>query len=162
VIDTQHYTESLMFKKILIPIDGSKEASAAGQFAIDLARSCGASAVALHVAPPFQMPYFEDFVRPPDTTRDQWQTGLRNAAERRFQLLKDAARDAGVPFSAECVFAENAAEAVVAAAKSYGCDLIVMGPRGRGGVADYLLGSVTARVLGGSNVSTLVHRAPSS
>ena len=147
-----------MFKKILIPIDGSKEAGAAGRFAIDLARTFGASAVALHVAPPFQIPYFEDFVPPPDTTREQWQAGLRNAAERHFEPLKEAARAADVRFAAECVFADAPAEAIVTAARSYGCDLIVMSPRGRGGVAGYLLGSVTARVLAMSKVSVLVHR----
>ena len=149
-----------MFKKILIPIDGSKEAAEAGRFAVDLAKSCGASAVALHVAPPFQQPYFEDFIPPRQTTREQWQSDLRDAALRHFDPLSKAARTGGILFSAECAFADNPAQTIVAAAKSYGCDLIVMGPRGRGGVAGYLLGSVTTRVLGMSNVTTLVYHSP--
>jgi nucleotide-binding universal stress UspA family protein len=148
-----------MFKKILVPTDGSNEATAAGRQAIDLATALGASVVLFHVAAPFQREFFEDFVLPPQTTRESWQAGMRTAAERHFQALKEAARSAGVKLSTDIAFESRPSDAIGAAAKAHGCDLIVMGSRGRGGVADYLLGSVASRLLGTSTIPVLVHRS---
>lgn len=151
-----------MFKKILVPTDGSADATEAGQRAIDIARAAGASVVLFHVAPPFQREVFEDFMAPRETTRDAWQAGMRNIAERHFLSLKDAARSKGVPMSTDISFDRRPAEAIDAAAEAHGCDLIMMGPRGRSGVTGYLLGSVTARVLGATRIPVLVHRSASS
>jgi nucleotide-binding universal stress UspA family protein len=63
-----------------------------------------------------------------------------------------------VKLTTDIAFAGRPSDAIGAAAEAHGCDLIVMGPRGRGGVADYLLGSVTLRVLGISTVPVLVSR----
>lgn len=147
-----------MFRRILVPVDGSSEARAAGYQAIELAQSLGAAVIALHVAPPFQSQYFEDFVPPPATTSEMWQAGLRTVAERHFEPLLDAARQQGVSFTTDVVFNDRPADAIELAARQNGCDLIVMGPRGHGGVADFLLGSVTQRVLAASKVPVLVHR----
>jgi nucleotide-binding universal stress UspA family protein len=148
-----------MFDKILVPVDGSSEARAAARQALDLARALHASVVVLHVAPPFQTQYFEDFVPPPDSTRELWQAGLRSIAERYFKPMKDTAQQLGVALSTDVVFDDHPADAIGAAAKAHGCSLIVMGPRGRGGVAGYVIGSVTLRVLGASGIPVLVHRA---
>jgi nucleotide-binding universal stress UspA family protein len=148
-----------VFKKILVPTDGSKEASAAGRQAIELAKALGIPVVVFHVAPPFERELFRDFTPPQQTTREAWQAGMRNTAERHFQPLKEAARDAGVAMSTDIAFDPRPSEAISAAASAHGCDLIVMGPRGRGGVADYLLGSVTQRVLGANRIPVLVHRS---
>lgn len=147
-----------MFRKILIPVDGSSEARAAGRQAIELAQSLGASVIALHVAPPFQSQYFEDFMPPPTTTNEMWQAGLRKVAERHFEPLRDAAQQQGVALSTEVVFHDRPADAIETAARRNGCDLIVMGPRGQGAVTAFLLGSVTQRVLAASKVPVLVHR----
>jgi nucleotide-binding universal stress UspA family protein len=147
-----------MFRKILVPVDGSVESRSAGRQAIELAQALGSAVVALHVAPPFQSQYFEDFVPPPTTTSEMWQAGLRKVAERHFEPLRDAARQEGVTFTTEVVFQDRPAEAIEMAARQNGCDLIVMGPRGHGGVADFLLGSVTQRVLAASKIPVLVHR----
>ena len=151
-----------MFKRILLPTDGSIEALAAGRQAIELATAMGASVLALHVAPPFQAQYFEDLVPPPQTTHDMWQAGLRQVAERHFKPLQDAAGVAGVRLRTEVVFDDRPADAIAAAARDHACDLIVMGSRGRGGVSAYLLGSVTTRVLGASRIPVLVHRIPTA
>ena len=50
------------------------------------------------------------------------------------------------------------AEAIVDAATSFGADLIVMGSRGRTGLARLLLGSVARRVLYGAKCSVLIVR----
>jgi nucleotide-binding universal stress UspA family protein len=149
-----------MFKKILVPTDGSSEALAAGQQAIELAKQIGASVVAFHVAPPFEREIYEDFTAPPPTTRESWQAGMRKAAERYFQPLRDSARGVGVALNTDISFDRRPSDAICAAAKAHGCDLIIMGPRGRTGIADHLLGSVTTRVAGASTIPVLVYRRP--
>lgn len=148
-----------MFRKILVPVDGSPESRAAGRQAIALAQALGASVLALHVAPPFQSQYFADFVPPPTTTNDMWEAGLRNVAERHFEPLRTLAAQQNVTLDTEVVFHDRPAEAIDGVARQSGYDLIVMGPRGHGGVAGYLLGSVTQRVLATTRVPVLVHRA---
>jgi nucleotide-binding universal stress UspA family protein len=148
-----------MFDKILVAVDGSSESRAAAQQALELARALGSSVVALHVAPPFHPQYFEDFVPPPTTTRELWQAGLRSVAERHFHPVKEPAHELGVALVTDVVFDDHTADAIVAAAQLHGCSLIVMGPRGRGGVAGFLLGSVSSRVMGISRIPVLLHRS---
>jgi nucleotide-binding universal stress UspA family protein len=148
-----------MFKKILVPTDGSKEATAAGREAIELARLHGASVIAFHVAPPFQRDVFEEFMISPQTTRESWQEGMRLVADRCFHGLKEIARASGVPFSTDIAYDKRPADAIAAAVNAHACDLVVMGPRGRSGLAEYMLGSVTLRVLAATTIPVLVHRA---
>jgi len=148
-----------MFRKILVPTDGSKEASAAGLQAIELAKALGTSVIAFHVAPPFQRELFSDFTPPAQTTRESWQAEMRKIAQRHFQTLKERAHSLSVPLSTDIAFDQRPSEAISAAATAHDCDLIVMGPRGRGGVAEYLIGSVTTRVLGASRIPVLVFRS---
>lgn len=150
-----------MFRRILVPVDGSPEARAAGQQAIELAHLLGATVLALHVAPPFQSQYFADFVPPPATTNDMWEAGLRSVAERHFEPLRQLADERSVALATEVVFHDRPAEAIGDVARQSGYELIVMGPRGHGGVAGYQVGSVTQRVVATARVPVLVHRTTS-
>jgi nucleotide-binding universal stress UspA family protein len=49
-------------------------------------------------------------------------------------------------------------QAIIAAASDRGCDLIVMGSHGRGGLAAVVLGSVTTKVLTHTKTPVLVYR----
>jgi len=69
----------------------------------------------------------------------QLQTGLRQAAAR--------ARELGAT-AVETKLVEGVAwPEIVAAAKTQGCDLIVMGTQGRSGLSHLLLGSVAEKVV---------------
>jgi nucleotide-binding universal stress UspA family protein len=50
--------------------------------------------------------------------------------------------------------------AIIEAARRESCDLIVVAAHGRRGLADLLLGSVTAKVLAHSEIPVLVYRRP--
>jgi nucleotide-binding universal stress UspA family protein len=54
----------------------------------------------------------------------------------------------------------DAASEIIAAAEAVGADLVVMGSRGRTGVARVLLGSVARNVLQGSRASVLIVHGP--
>jgi nucleotide-binding universal stress UspA family protein len=64
-------------------------------------------------------------------------------------------REAGVEFSTAIVEGP-AAEAILRIAQAEGCDLIIMGSRGRGMVQGLLLGSVSYRVLHHAQIPVLI------
>jgi nucleotide-binding universal stress UspA family protein len=68
----------------------------------------------------------------------------------------NAAKEAGVP--CETIQVENGQpyQAIIAAAKDKGCDLIVMSSHGRSGLSMLLIGSVTNKVLTYAKTPVLV------
>lgn len=144
-----------MFTHILVASDGSSVSSLAAQAAVDLARSCGASIVALSIAVPEAPPLIEGgMVFDPGQQADD----LLEYAHGVVDALAKAARAAGV----ECIpvtrIAPDASQAIVMAAREYRCDLIVMGSHGRRGLSRLLAGSVTQEVLVSAPVPVLVYR----
>jgi len=69
-----------------------------------------------------------------------------------------AADSAGVSCETLHVEHEHPYQAVIDTAASKGCDLIVMAPHGRRGVAAVVLGSETVKVLTHSRIPVLVYR----
>ena len=63
-----------------------------------------------------------------------------------------------MPCETVCEASDHPHEAIVAAAATHGCDLIVMASHGRRGVAGILLGSETQKVLTHSKIPVLVFR----
>lgn len=132
----------MRLREILVPVDFSAPSERALERAIDLARTFGSRIHLLHsYAVPVQgvMPY--DFAVPDHV----WQ-GIRDAAERRLEALREKVAAAGVEASAE-LSEEMPAEAVVKAAGARGADLVVMGTHGHSGLKHVLLGSVAERTI---------------
>jgi len=72
--------------------------------------------------------------------------------------VRDAAQAQGVAAKAVVSRSNLVAEAIMAAAKKYKCDLVVMASHGRKGIKRVLLGSETQQVLTYSSVPVLVVR----
>ena len=70
--------------------------------------------------------------------------------------VAEAARAAGVPCETVQLEQDQPHEAIIAAAKQRGCDLIVMASHGRSGIRAVVLGSVTNKVLTHTNIPVLV------
>jgi nucleotide-binding universal stress UspA family protein len=68
----------------------------------------------------------------------------------------NAARQAGVSCDTIQVENEQPYQAIIAAAKNKGCDLIVMASHGRSGLSGVLIGSVTNKVLTHTQTPVLV------
>ena len=67
-----------------------------------------------------------------------------------------AAEAAGVPFKGVHDQVARIDRAIIAAAESQGCDMIVMVTHGRGAFGEFLYGSQTKAVLAGSKLPLLV------
>lgn len=147
-----------MYRRILVPTDGSAVAERAVDAAIEFARACGSEIVALSVAVP--QPAFQSL----EGTL-AWDDGLQMAlatqqAEAFAHAVAGRARQAGVPCTAVASCALDPAEAIGDAAREHGCDLIVMGSHGRRGLSRLLAGSVTQAVLAYAPAPVMVLRPP--
>jgi nucleotide-binding universal stress UspA family protein len=122
-------------KAILVATDGSAPARRAFATALELAEPAGASLVLLHVA------------ADPDVAADGRLAELRTEAERR-----------GVACRVEIVEGDPV-ETILSRAEALDADLVVIGSRGRGSVAEEVLGSVSSGVLHGADRPVLIVRA---
>jgi nucleotide-binding universal stress UspA family protein len=142
-----------MYKRILIPTDGSAPSENAVKAGLELAKSLGAEATLLYVVEPVvpriligpeTVPYY------PDLTRD-----LEIAGKQALERAEGFAQYLEVPVKAE-LKQGNAAQVIVEEAAEH--DLVVMGTHGRSGLDRLLLGSVTQKVLQRSPKPVLVVR----
>ena len=144
-----------MFKRILVPTDGSEITRKAVATAVSLAKTLGATIDALSVKEPF--PYSAISEMQPVPPQEFYDAQERIAAAR-VKAVLDAASAAGVSGKGHTVEALHPWEAILDHAKAQQCDLIVMASHGRRGLSKLLLGSETTRVLAHSSVPVLVCR----
>ena len=142
-----------MYKRIIVPTDGSDITAKAVSTAVALAKLSGASLVTLCVKEPF--PYSAISEMQPVPPQEFYDAQERIAAGR-VQAVLAAAAAAGVPAEGATVEALHPWEAILDAAKQKGCDVIVMASHGRRGMAALLIGSETSRVLTHSPLPVLV------
>ena len=144
-----------MFKRILVPTDGSEITAKAIDAAIELAKSIGAELCTISVKEPF--PYSAISEMQP-TPPQEFFDAQERIANQRVQSVVDLARAAGVGCQAHTVEALHPWEAIIDHAKRMECDLLVMASHGRRGVSALLLGSETQKVLTHSKIPVLVVR----
>ena len=142
-----------MFKKILVPSDGSQLAHQAAEFAADLARIHGAQVLGVYVIDPF--PY----IGIGDASAVGLQAYLTEAQAAAGQSLEDIRQccvQKGVTFEGDTIERNVTYEGILETAEAEGCDLIVMGSHGRKGMQALILGSVAQKVLTYAKVPVLI------
>ena len=144
-----------MYKRILVPTDGSDITAKAVQSAVGLARLCGAELYVLAVKEPF--PYSAISEMQPVPPQEFFDAQERVAVAR-VKAATDEGAAAGVSCHGHTVEALHPWEAILDHAKAQACDLIVMASHGRRGVTALLLGSETQKVLTHSTLPVLVVR----
>ena len=142
-----------MFKHILIPTDGSRPANAGAKAGIRLAKALHAKLTAVHVAFAYAPRSYMPGVSPGKLRELSAQEAKKSLAS----VVRDAAK-AGVACKTRTVVGGEPWQAIVRAARSGGCDCVVMGSHGRSGIRGLVLGSETARVLARSRIPVLVVR----
>lgn len=148
-----------MFKKILIPTDGSPLSAQAANAGVTFARSIGAEVVALNVTQPFAATIgFDGMAAAYAITDEDYEKAAADQADKYLKNILDRAETAGVKAEFRAVSNFNVADGIVQAAQESGCDMIFIGSHGRSGLSRLLLGSVTAKVLSLATVAVLVYR----
>ncbi|AYQ28927.1 MULTISPECIES: universal stress protein [unclassified Polaromonas] len=143
-----------MFKHILLPTDGSPASERATAQAVAFAKDAQARITGLHVMPEFHLVTYQIEIL--EDTRGQFIKDCQTKADAYLSALKKAADKEGVPCDTVCVTGDLPHEAIVRMAQGKGCDVIVMASHGRKGMAGFLLGSETQKVLSHTQKPVLV------
>jgi nucleotide-binding universal stress UspA family protein len=143
-----------MYKRILVPVDGSPTALRGLDEAIRLARQSGGT---LHLVHALDQLVFYGL----DAYQADVYGALREGGKRLMEQMQARVRDAGV----ECttyvseVLPGRVSDVVVEQAKASGADLVVLGTHGRRGVGRMLIGSDAEQILRVAPTPVLLVRA---
>lgn len=134
-------------KKILLATDGSEYCEGAVREALRLSQRCGSTLYAVSVA----QVGLGLLTHAPDIVE-----ALEKEANKALDDVRARADSEGVPFEAHFHHGEEPYEYIIKDAASLGVDLILIGRRGRRGLAKLLMGSSTALVIGNCNINVMV------
>ena len=138
-----------MYRRILVPTDGTELCSPALATALELAQLGGGTIVGLHATPPDRLaPLASD-----DPVRAAWLAQREQTGVDALAWIARRAGEAGVPCETLMVHHEEPAASIIETARDRACDLIVMASRGRTGVG----ASLRARLLGSETWKVLTH-----
>jgi nucleotide-binding universal stress UspA family protein len=150
-----------MYKKIMVPLDGSDLAECVLPHVKELA-SQATQVVLVRVVDPFG---YSIIVRAhgefgiPDKNREQIEQERKQAAETYLQKMEDRLKAEQLEVNSTVLEGEIA-ETLIDFAINNSIELIVMATHGRSGMRRWLLGSVADRMVSHSCVPVLMVRAP--
>jgi nucleotide-binding universal stress UspA family protein len=147
-----------MFRKILVPTDGSKLSDKAVKSAVALAAACGGSLVVFHAYPKFYGGAYGTFEMATEVLAEVHEKQGRAEAAAIFAAAKTEADKSGVACETVALESDHPWESIIAVAKKKKCDSICMASHGRRGLAGVLLGSETVKVLTHATLPVLVLR----
>lgn len=144
-----------MYKRILVPVDGSETSNRAVVAALQMARENGGRLRLVHALD--ELAYLSGYEYSADL--------LKAARDQGSRVLEDAqvmAKSAGVPADGKLVetAGRRLGELVAEEARNWEADLVVVGTHGRRGMSRILLGSGAEQVLRLAPVPVLAVRTP--
>ena len=145
-----------MYKRILLPTDGTEFCQRAIRHGIDLAKLVQATVVGVTVTQPLHSAVPRSLV--PKNLAGTIHAETVKLAGEKLAVIDTLAQAAGVHVETVRQSNDHPWEAIVHTAKDKQCDLIVMASHGRRGVSALVLGSETQKVLTHSTVPVLVVR----
>jgi nucleotide-binding universal stress UspA family protein len=135
-----------MFKKILIAVDGSNHSLKSVKCGAEVAKGSGAVVLLYHVVKPYRLPdALKKFAQAEHMATIDADL-LKKGAQFLLAGALDTARKAGVKDVEIEVDEGPIARSIIARAKSFKADMIVIGSRGMGDVEGLLRGGVSQRV----------------
>lgn len=162
----------MAFHKILVAIDSSPLCQSVFARALELAQTNGASLMLFHclmnetlgepITPiPMEMGFYPEII---SSSYEAQKINVTNQIEQAQVLLHnycETARNQGVQTEYNYKIGD-AGTALCEAAQDWGADLIIMGRRGRSGLTEALLGSVSNYVLHHAPCCLLVVQSPTT
>lgn len=138
------------FKKLLVPVDGSKHSMDAARCALELAKSTGAEIILMYCHRPFPVVLGDPFFQKAVDHR-------MKESEKLLEPFRDLFRTEGADFT-DRILEGPPGDVISEVAEIEKCDVIIMGSRGRSDLGGLLLGSVTHKVLHTAPCPVLVIR----
>lgn len=147
-----------MFKRLLVPTDGSSLSLEAIEKAILLAKEMKAQITFFFAQEDDAASLYGDAALLRSTDPQLFDDAKKRQIEKALSVAQAMAREMGISSSALSAVSNEPFKAIIAAAEECGCDLILMASHGRKGVEGLLLGSQTQKVLTHSKIPVLVYR----
>jgi len=143
-----------MYKKILVPLDGSDLATKALDQTEKLAKTFGAEIILFQVVPFLPIYGSPELVTPLIVDEKQ-----KESAERYLTNLAEELKKRGHKVTAIVKTGQQVAVEIIDFAKEAGADLIVMCTHGRSGISRWVLGSVALKILTRAETPILLVRS---
>jgi nucleotide-binding universal stress UspA family protein len=156
-----------MYKKILVPLDGSELAECVLPHVESIAKGCGvANVVFVRVFEPAHLPVATEFAgggsfSEEDAAKSRKKQDEHNkAAAKKYlgDVVKRSKYD-GAALKAEVIMGKPA-DSIAEYAEKHGVDLIIIATHGRSGISRWVYGSVADKVLRSACVPVLMVRVP--
>lgn len=136
------------FERFLVASDGSEYSAGAVREALHMAQKCGARIRIINVIPGGDAELY--------AMGEQLVAQELNSARQYLDEMARQAAASGVACETEVIQAVHIHEEIVSQADRMQADLIIMGRRGKRGLARVMLGDITARVIGHAHCNVLV------
>ena len=129
----------MIVSKILIPVDDSKHSEQALKYGAAIAEMSGAKIIVVHCHRPV----------PTGLGEPNFQKAIDNATRESYAVLEKqtaAIKDKNISYE-EKIIGGSTAKAIKTVAETEGCDLVIMGSKGKSDLEGFIVGSVTHKVL---------------
>jgi nucleotide-binding universal stress UspA family protein len=143
-----------MYKKILVPLDGSELAKKALGQAEKLAQTFGSEIILFQVVPFMPIYGSPELVTPLIIDEKQ-----KESAERYLLGLTEELKQRGIKASSAVKTGQQVAVEIIDFAKEKGVDLIIMSTHGRSGITRWVLGSTALKLLTRAETPILLLRS---
>ena len=149
-----------MYKKIMVPLDGSKLAESVFPHLETVTKGCKArpEVIVVQAVEPISVPVGQELSQL-SSIEDvkKFETHLKTDADRYLAGVVGRLEASGVKARAEVVYGKAAGALIEFAAKN-SVDLIVMATHGRTGISRWMMGSVADRLIRSAGVPVLMVR----
>ncbi len=151
-----------MYKKILVPLDGSELAECVLPHVESIAKGCGVETVTfVRVAEPIHMPYAGDEGYSISAKElERMESESRAAAKNYLNQLMNRVKYDGINIQSKVLGGGRAVDMIADYAAKDEVDLIIIATHGRSGISRWVWGSVADRILRSACVPVLMVRAP--
>ncbi len=143
-----------MFKKILVPLDGSKMSEATLPHVRALAQTYSAEVFIIQITEPLRPALYPQGVALLEPVVRE----LRAEANAYVHRMAMTLNDLGIHTHAEVIDAVDVANVILSYAEDKGVDLIALSTHGRSGMSRWLLGSIADKVAHSAKVPLLLIR----
>ncbi|NLT28116.1 MAG: universal stress protein [Dehalococcoidales bacterium] len=142
-----------MFKKVLVPLDGSELSESALMHVTDIISDCNAADVVLmRIKEPLDPNVIGTLDAKVAVELDE---AYRDEAARYLDKVVETLKEKGIAAKTE-VLSGNPAEEIIKYSQKNDIDLIIMSTRGRSGLSRLVFGSVAEKVIRNSTVPVLI------
>ena len=145
-----------MYRHLLVPIENSDLSTVTIGRAVEFALALGARITFFHASADHSSSIMGDADIVRLTAPEDYAYNFSGRARELLTKAESAARARGVPCTSASTVSESPYTAIIAAARTAGCDLIFMASHGRRSTLGMMLGSQTLKVLTHSEIPVLV------